>query len=522
MDFETWLTTNGRSYDAEALKKPENARQRKDLELAWKAETAPPPEKPKADTEYDVKLAKAKANTERIEAIKAHALAAMEANKGNRAKAARFEELCNAAVEDEKITVEKFKYDMLLEERSTGLIISVPKSPQATDDVVEAAICLSHRLPGVEKTFSDQTLESARKQFKQGLGLKRLLLMGARANGFRGDDSDAFTLARYAMRSRDEFEPRADVGPSTGIQVPGILSNIANKFIAPSFMFTEQAWRLVAKIDSVSDFKTKTTYRMTGANTYRKVAKSGEIKHGAISELSYTDQAETYGILLGVSREDMINDDLGAFTRLASEIGRGAGDVLNNIFWAEWLDDATFFPTDKSKANFDDGATDSVLSLAGLENANTIFNLQTKPDGTPLGADAAILLVPTALDATARQLMSSEHTNVATSSVALTGNANIWRGRFNPVASRYLSRTSLPDGDGVSQTVTGSSTAWYLLADPNNIAAISVVFLFGKDMPTVESADFEFDRLGIATRAYFDFGVNKHEYRAAVKLKGAA
>jgi hypothetical protein len=163
-----------------------------------------------------------------------------------------------------------------------------------------------------------------------------------------------------------------------------------------------------------------------------------------------------------------------------------------------------------------------VLSLAGLDNAESVFALQTKPDGTVLGATPKILLVPAALKNTALTLMSSMITNMSTSTVALTGNANVFAGRYTVVASPYLHRTSLPDENGISQTVTGSSTAWYLLADPNDLPVIEVVFLFGKETPTVETDEFEFDRLGLATRAYFDFGVRKQEYRAGIKLKGAA
>ena len=526
MTFEQWLAAN--HYDAEALSKPENSNKRKHLEAAFNSETAPTPPvaTPIAGTpsEHDALVAKAKANADRCEAIRQYAGQALTNASGNRAKITRIEELCNAATADEKCSVESFKYSMLLEDRTTGLIISVPKSQQVSEDVVEAAICASHKLPGIEKKFSEQTLESAHKQFRHGVSLKRLLMLGARSNGFRGDDSDPFTLARYAMRSHDEFDGgygmRSDVGPSTGIQVPGILSNIGNKFIAPSFMYTEQTWRKIAKIGTVSNFLTKTTYRLTGANTYKRVAKSGEIKHGELGELTYTDQAETYGVMLGVSREDMVNDDLGAFVTMAQDIGRGAGEVLNNVFWTEWLDDASFFTTGNS--NYDDGATDSLLSLAGLENADTIFRNQTKSDGTPLGAEPRILLVPNALRISALQHMNSTALAGGGNASALVPNTNPWSGAFDVAASAYLSKTSLPDGNGVSQTVTGSSTAWYLLADPNNIAAISVVFLNGREMPTVETSDFEFDRLGMATRAYFDFGTNKHEYRGAVKLKGAA
>jgi hypothetical protein len=67
-----------------------------------------------------------------------------------------------------------------------------------------------------------------------------------------------------------------------------------------------------------------------------------------------------------------------------------------------------------------------------------------------------------------------------------------------------------------------SAAAWYLLADPNDLPFIEAVFLNGQESPTVESADADFNTLGIQFRGYHDFGVDTQEYRAAVKSKGSA
>jgi hypothetical protein len=95
----------------------------------------------------------------------------------------------------------------------------------------------------------------------------------------------------------------------------------------------------------------------------------------------------------------------------------------------------------------------------------------------------------------------------------LVPNANVFANRFLPVSTPYLSNS----------TYTGnSSTAWYLLANPQDLATIQVVFLNGVETPTVEMADADFDLLGIAMRGYHDFGVSQMEPRGGVKSKGAA
>jgi hypothetical protein len=518
--FEQWLVANG--YDKEKL----SEKQLKHLEAAYKAENTPaePTPSPPATVGFEAEMAALERENARIDRIRKMTTDSCKKVRGDSDKMKRLRAIGEAAIADQTADIRDVQLAFLREERSVGPIVFAKSEPQHDNEVIEAAICVSHKLPNVERQFPEATLEAASKAFRRGLGLQHLISLAARQNGYHGDPRDYSAMCRAAFRQRAEesWEMRADVGPSTGIQVPGILSNIANKFLASNFLYQDQSWRGFCKTRPVNDFKTVTTYRMTGANTFKKIPPGGEIKHGALSELSYTNKATTKAMMLGIGREDIINDDLGAFTSATAELGRGGADCLNNAVYTEWLDDSSFFNTDASKNNYDAGATDSVLSIAGLDNAETLFMLQTKPDGTPLGSMPRILLVPSSLKNTALALMTPGPTNLATSSVPVYSQANVFADRYRVVSTPYLQRTSLPDGDGISQTVTGSSTAWYLLADPMDLAAIEVCFLFGQETPTVETSEFDFDRLGMAMRAYFDFGVSKQEYRAAVKLKGAA
>ena len=61
-----------------------------------------------------------------------------------------------------------------------------------------------------------------------------------------------------------------------------------------------------------------------------------------------------------------------------------------------------------------------------------------------------------------------------------------------------------------------------LLRSPSLYAPMVVSFLNGQQSPVVESADADFNVLGIQFRGYHDFGVDKAEYVSGVKSKGAA
>lgn len=123
-----------------------------------------------------------------------------------------------------------------------------------------------------------------------------------------------------------------------------------------------------------------------------------------------------------------------------------------------------------------------------------------------------VALVPTALSAMATQLQKSLEIRDNTSG-AKYPIANPHQGKFRAEVSRYLANSSY----------TGySAKAWYLLADPNDLPVIEVAFLNGQESPTIESAEADFNVLGVQLRGYHDFGVNLQETRGGVKVKGEA
>jgi len=76
--------------------------------------------------------------------------------------------------------------------------------------------------------------------------------------------------------------------------------------------------------------------------------------------------------------------------------------------------------------------------------------------------------------------------------------ANPHQGKFRAEVSRYLANT---------QYTGASAKAWYLLADPKDLPVIEVAFLNGQESPTIETAEADFNRLGVQMRGYHDFGV---------------
>lgn len=389
-----------------------------------------------------------------------------------------------------------------------------PKNLGLTDRILEAALCQAGRLPNIEEKFTDQELQAAHTRFRGGIGLNQFILLCAEANGYRGDSASKVTIEaqRAAFRMMQPGRGIMAAGGFSTIDIANITGAVANKFVMDGWNSVDQTCLKVAQIQNVSNFQTRTTVSLTDSVRYEQVGNDGEIKHGTLDELTYTVQADTYAKMLAITRKDIINDDLGALTTVPRKLGNGAIKLLNHIFWTEFLSgvSTSFFAS--GNANINTAVAD--MTVGGLDATETIFMNQTNPDGTPLGVMPEILLVPTALKNKALTLMGSMLNAAAiTSYGAATGNANPFEGRFTVLSSPYISNSSY----------TGyTSVGWWMLANPSVLPVIAIAALNGKVEPTVETADADFNVLGIQMRGYSDVGVNFQEYRGGVYADGGS
>jgi hypothetical protein len=382
-------------------------------------------------------------------------------------------------------------------------VVTSTQSNTVSAAVLEAACLMTAGFEGIEKTFDAPVLEAAQRRYRGAIGLQELILEAAWANGYTGRNfRDTRSVMRFA------FKPELEAGFST-IDIGGILSNVANKFLLEGFFSVERTWRNICAVRNVSDFKTVTSYRLIGTDQYEQVAPGGEIKHGTLGNETYTNRADTYGLMLAIDRRDIINDDLGAITTVPRKLGRGSGLKINDVFWAVFLNNAAFFTV--GAKNYLTGA-DTLLGIDGLTKAEVAFMDQVDSDGKPIGIMPAIVLVPTALSAMGTQLWRSLEIRDTTASTKYPI-ANPHQGKFRVEVSRYLAN---------ARYTGNSAKAWYLLSDPNDLPVIEVAFLNGQEAPTIETAEADFSVLGVQMRGYHDFGVNLQDNRAGVKSKGEA
>lgn len=407
------------------------------------------------------------------------------------------------------------EYRIQMAESMVPLAKTVPavqsRNPQLTGDVLQAAICQAGRLEGLEKHFDARTLQVAHDMYKGRIGLKEFLVDAAEANGYKGRRTDVTEEVLRAAFATQSGYNQINAQTWSSLNIANVVAATANKFIFRGWNMVDQCCLRIAKIQNVRDFKTATTVTLTDSLIYEKVGTGGQIRHGTLADTTYTVKAETYAKMLAITRQDIINDDLGALTDVPMKLGNGAMKILNDIFWTEFLGlvGASFFASGNNNLN----SAVADMTVGGLDATEVIFRNQTNPDGTPLGLMPAIILVPTALYNKALTLMGSEGAAYVAAYASASGDKNPFFGRYRVETSPYISNSSY----------TGyTSVGWWMLANPEEMPVITIAALNGNVMPTVDTAQAAFNVLGVEMRGYCDVGVNDTEYRGGVYADGGS
>lgn len=276
---------------------------------------------------------------------------------------------------------------------------------------------------------------------------------------------------------------------------PGILSNVANKSMAQAYQTAPTTYQLWTGKGSNTDFKAATRYRLSEADELEKVNENGEFKHGELKENSVSATVATYGKTFSLTRQAIINDDMGALKTLPSIYGAACRRMINKMVYAILTDNPTIEDAALFHASHGNLQTQA-LTVAGLGKIKAAMAKQKNIGGKEfLNIQPAYLIVPVDLEVEAAQLINSV-VDPSKNNAAINPFAN----KLSVVADPELS----------------ASNVFYMVAAPGIVPTIEVTSLNGNETPTMESA-VQFDTLGIKWRIYHDVGVNLLDFRGIQK-----
>jgi hypothetical protein len=318
-------------------------------------------------------------------------------------------------------------------------------------------------------------------------------------------------LASRVIREVGELQLRGTasvVGAQTTSDFAVALESTLNKVLLAAYVVAPDTWRRFCAVGSLNDFRPHPRYRTGYLGVLDEVNDAGEFKNKNLPDaVKESITGKTKGNILALTRQTLINDDMGIFNRVATQAGRAAAltiekDVyallaLNGGLGPAMNDTKTLFHAD----HFNIGAG-SALTVAGLDADAVVLALQTDPQGNEiLDLLPAILLVARGLQGTARVINEAEFD---TDAGAPSQRPNRVRGMFRDIV-------------GTGQM---SGTRRYVFADPAQMPVLEVAFLDGVQEPFLDMQDgWRID--GVEWKVRIDYAVGAIEFRGAVTNGGA-
>lgn len=346
----------------------------------------------------------------------------------------------------------------------------------AQDAVLMAAgIPVADAAPGAQELRGYSMIEMARESLR-------------RESGSTVNFGDNMELARAAINSTSTF--------------PAIMSNLANKSVMVGFNEAETTFQIWAGKGSNRDFKEAARVALSEAGNLELVPEGGQFQQDFLGEASARTKVATYGKLFSLTRQAIINDDLGLFSKIATKYGSAAKRLVNKMVYAQLTgnvkmqDNIALFDTKHGNV----AGTGEALSVKAIAKAITAMRRQKGITGeATLNITPKYLVVPPELEMVAYQIVNS----TAAVDGVNSGVVNPYKGRFIVVADAELTD---PD-------------AWYLVADASQHDTIEVTYLNGVETPRLETRQ-GFDVDGIEYKVAFDCGVSALDFRGVYKNAG--
>ena len=284
---------------------------------------------------------------------------------------------------------------------------------------------------------------------------------------------------------------------------PIILGNTVGRVLRDAYQAAPSGIRRLGRQTSARDFRSVNKIMLGEAPLLEKLNEHGEIKAGTMAEAREAYKIETWAKKIGITRQVLVNDDLGAFSDLARRMGQGAAEtearILVTLLEANSGNGPTLSDT-KALFHVDHGnkaASGAVISDATLSAARLALRTQKGIDGRIIRVTPKNLLVPPALETVAEKWL-------ATIAPATAADVNPFSGAMSLVVEPRLS----------------SATRWYVTADPGEIDGLEFAYLSGNEGPQVESRS-GWDVDGVEIRVILDFGAGFIDHRGWFQNPGA-
>ena len=332
------------------------------------------------------------------------------------------------------------------------------------------------------------------------------------ANPFRGHkllDLARASLVRSGVKTdgMSQMDIVASAFTQGGSDFPILLENTMHKALQQAYARAALTWNRFCAVGSVSDFRASARYRTGSFGSLDAVNELGEFTNKTIPDGEKgTITASTKGNIINLSRQAIINDDLGAFVGLSGMLGRAAGRTVEADVYALLAQNGGLGPTMADgltlfHATHGNIGAAAAISMASIDADRVLLASQMDVSKNDyLDLRPSVLLVPIGLGGTARSINDAQ---------------------YDPDTANKLQRPNFVNGlyRDIVDTPRLSGTRRYSFADASEAPVLEVAFLDGAQEPYLEVKD-GFDVDGARYKVRLDYGIGAVDYRGAVTNAG--
>ena len=363
---------------------------------------------------------------------------------------------------------------------------------------------LKNRLDGIENALLHRIsprseLTSNGRQYRSmsliEMGREHLTLSGLDTRGM-----DRYRVAGEMLQFRSGMNSTSDFS--------SLMANVANKRLREAYDENPGTYVLWARrAPDAADFRQISVVQLSAAPDLLQTNEHGEFQYGSMSDGAEKYSLITYGRILSLTRQAILNDDLRAFDRLITAFGASARRLENRLVYSQLTANAALSDGvalfHASHGNLASGAG-SALQATSLATQRAAMRLQKGRQSEGLNLTPAYLIVPATLEQTAYQLTSANYVP------ATAGAVNEFR---------QGGKTSL---EPVVETLldANSVAAWYLASKYSQCDTVEFCYLDGANGGPVIESEPGFESDGISYKCRLDFAAKAIDYRGLQKAVG--
>ena len=288
---------------------------------------------------------------------------------------------------------------------------------------------------------------------------------------------------------------------------PVLLELTMHKSLLNSYTAAALTWNRFCATGSVGDFRAHHRYRMGSFGTLDDLNELGEFVNKSIPDGEKSSiTASTKGNIISLSRQAVINDDLGAFVGLSNMLGGAAARTIEKNVYAMLALNAGLGPVMSDgktlfHADHKNMGSASAISMLALDADRVLMASQMDISGEDfLDLRPSVMLLPIGLGGIARAINSA---------------------LYDPDTANKLQKPNIVNGlfSDIVDTPRLSGTRRYLFANSSEAPVLEVAFLDGNQSPFLEMQD-GFDVDGARYKVRLDYGIAAVDYRGAVTNAG--